>query len=53
MMKYLICVASLVGGIILRYVLDYFSIDIMSIEGIAFCLLVGLTYVLVLNRLDD
>lgn len=53
MMKYLICVASLVGGIILRNVLDYFSIDIMSIEGIAFCLLVGLTYVLVLNRLDD
>lgn len=53
MMKYLICVASLVGGIILRNVLDYFSTDIMSSEGIAICLLVGLPYVLVLNRLND
>lgn len=53
MMKYLICVASLVGGIVLRNVLDCFNIDVMSIEGLIICLLVGLAYVLVLNRLVD
>lgn len=53
MMKYLICVASLVGGIVLRNVLDYFNIDVMSIKGFIICLLVGLAYVLVLNRLVD
>ena len=52
-MSYLMVMASAAGGIILREVMNYFGIELFSAKGIVTCIVVGIVYVAVLNRICE
>lgn len=52
-MEFLNGFACLAGGIILREVMNYFGIGLFSAKGIVICIVVGIVYVAVLNRICE
>ena len=44
-------IGSAEGGIILREVMNYFNIELMSVKGFVICLITAIIYSLVLNSI--